>query len=524
MPLRRVRERLFGIDLRALAALRICLAFLLLCDLAARLSDLAAFYTDDGVLPSTLVRWRLDPLAFSVHLLSGDAAIQAALFLVHGLCAAAMLVGWRTRWTTALSWFLLTSLHYRNPSILFGADKYLRVLLFWSLFLPLGARWSLDSVRGPARGSRPVRLCTWGTAAMLIQNAIVYLTTGALKWKEAAWQEGTALYYSLSVDQVVKEFANVLLRFPDVLNAATYAALYLELVGPLLLFSPFWTAPLRTAVVVCLMLMHFGIFLSLKLWIFPWVNMAALLIFLPSAFWDRVAAWGQYLGQVPFGVAWRRRCRDRWTRLVASMPQRPVVIGEPKPIALCMAVLLVAVVFWNLTVVAPSLFRMPRRLRPLYFLPHLDQDWRMFVKPETFGSGWMVVAGTLGDGTQVNLLDHGAALTWEAPRRAKNFTSIRWRRYLSYMNRGDDGIVRGDDSLRHRNYAGGRVDGDVRREFARYLCHSWSASHGDGPQLKSVEVAAMSRNVTPGSQEQGPYRKVVSFRDECRRYPRLSAP
>ena len=32
----------------------------------------------------------------------------------------------------------------RNPIILHGGDIVLRMMLFWSLFLPLGARWSAD--------------------------------------------------------------------------------------------------------------------------------------------------------------------------------------------------------------------------------------------------------------------------------------------------------------------------------------------------------------------------------------------
>ncbi len=44
-------EHLFGIDIRSLALLRIGTACLLLADLAYRLPDLEAHYTDLGVLP-----------------------------------------------------------------------------------------------------------------------------------------------------------------------------------------------------------------------------------------------------------------------------------------------------------------------------------------------------------------------------------------------------------------------------------------------------------------------------------------
>ena len=52
---RRLRE-VFGLDLRALAALRILSATLLLASLCDRLRDFTAFYTDAGVLQEAAAR------------------------------------------------------------------------------------------------------------------------------------------------------------------------------------------------------------------------------------------------------------------------------------------------------------------------------------------------------------------------------------------------------------------------------------------------------------------------------------
>lgn len=35
----------------------------------------------------------------------------------------------------------------KNPIILHNGDVYLRMMLFWGIFLPLGHQWSLDRIR-----------------------------------------------------------------------------------------------------------------------------------------------------------------------------------------------------------------------------------------------------------------------------------------------------------------------------------------------------------------------------------------
>src|SRR6185503_466424 len=108
----------FGADLRSLAALRIGCALLIIADLVQRSSDLVAHYTDFGVVPRTLVmqhsssRWYV-----SLHFMSGVWQLQALLFVLAGLVAAALLVGYRTRLVSILSWALFVSLCTRNPYI-----------------------------------------------------------------------------------------------------------------------------------------------------------------------------------------------------------------------------------------------------------------------------------------------------------------------------------------------------------------------------------------------------------------------
>ncbi len=90
---------LFGIDLRSLALFRVGLALLLLADLALRLADLEAFYTDFGILPRAAHGALIGAHEnlWSLHLVTGSVAGQALLFTLAAACAVALPLGWRTR-------------------------------------------------------------------------------------------------------------------------------------------------------------------------------------------------------------------------------------------------------------------------------------------------------------------------------------------------------------------------------------------------------------------------------------------
>ena len=169
-----VRE-LFGIDTRSLAVFRIALGLVILADLLIKVPDLAAFYTDDGVLPRALLAEQVGarapallPILNLVPHVAVDGVVgQALLFVLAGAVAVLLVAGWQTRWVTIASWILLTSLQARNPAVRNAGDDMFRLLLFWSMFLPLGATWSVApaGARAPQRhdssraAHRPLSCC-----------------------------------------------------------------------------------------------------------------------------------------------------------------------------------------------------------------------------------------------------------------------------------------------------------------------------------------------------------------------------
>ena len=55
-----------------------------------------------------------------------------------------LIFGFKTRFATIMVWLFTISLIARNPAVITGAYVILRLALFWAIFLPLGAKWSID--------------------------------------------------------------------------------------------------------------------------------------------------------------------------------------------------------------------------------------------------------------------------------------------------------------------------------------------------------------------------------------------
>ncbi|OVE81481.1 hypothetical protein BVY03_03600 [bacterium K02(2017)] len=121
------------------------------------------------------------------------------------------------------TWILIVSLHNRNPIILDCGDRFLRYLLFWMIFLPLGARYSIDQIKAKYN----IQLSSFyspGTAAIIIQIIIMYFFAALLKQDEM-WFNGQAAQAALLIDQQVKPFGQWLLNFPTILPYLGYFVL-----------------------------------------------------------------------------------------------------------------------------------------------------------------------------------------------------------------------------------------------------------------------------------------------------------
>lgn len=275
------------IDLRSLALFRVALGLVLLADLLILIPQIDDFYTDRGVLPrEAMLRLLGSRWTISLHLISGEWVVQLALFLVAVLFAIGFTVGYRTRFCAIASWILLASMQARTPPLLHGGDAVLRLLLFWCMFAPLNARYSLDRALNPSTPPLPVRHLSPATLALMFQLCGIYWFAASEKMHPDWLIDRTAVYYALNLDQFVTPLGKVVLDYPGFMSLMTIGTVALELLGPILVLSPFLTAPLRLLMVASFVGFHAGLGLTMRLDLFPWVCAAAWLMFLPATFWE----------------------------------------------------------------------------------------------------------------------------------------------------------------------------------------------------------------------------------------------
>ena len=284
----------FSIDLRSLAALRIALGVIILADLWIRGSDLSVWLSDDGVFPRVAaIDWGND-YRWSLYFLSGSWVWALFLNLIAALAALALILGYRTQIATIVSLILLVSLHNRASLLLQGGDNLLLLLIFWSLFLPLGARFSLDAARvHPDHQQRlaeqPNQFLSVGTVAILLQAMAVYFFSAFLKSGSEWFEDGTAIYYALHLDELATDFA-VLWRDMHWLTVPlTRYVWWLELLGPILMFSPVLRVPVRLLIMAAFISMEIGFIFNLHIGLFPYISIASILLFMPSEVWNRLA-------------------------------------------------------------------------------------------------------------------------------------------------------------------------------------------------------------------------------------------
>ncbi len=559
---RAVREKvtvIFGADLRSLAAFRIVLALLVLVDLANRAGDLHAHYTDEGVLPRTVVIERLlSPWSFSLNLINGQLFFQAMLFVAAAVAALGLLLGYRTRLMTFVVWILMLSIQLRSILVDGSDASLLRLLLFWSMFLPLGAYWSLDrTLKGPTY--RPsTRFLSVATVGLFMQIAFMYWFTALLKSGSEWREDGTALYYALSLDQMSTPLGTYLLNFPSLLEVMTFATFALEAFGPFLLFCPFFTGPVRTAAAASFMGLHFGIWLTMNIGIFSWTSAFCMVCFFPEWFWEnatRLLRWFDGRRWVPrtadnlgraarllastlssldpggrqpalAGLAGRgdeNRTGGLFARLTSLSPPVSGVMAQearskargasnekqaaskPEMLKASLTTNLLACFFllyifcWNLTTVSD--FALPDRAVPIGYFLGLDQRWAMFSPNPSTQDGWYVIPGTLRDGTKTDLMsvtrdDYRLhEVSWDKPQRVKyTYKNERWRKYL--------------ENLWSQDHA------DERLYFGQYICREWNSRHESPQQVMTFEMVYMLENTLPPGQ-QPKVEKVVIWEHRC---------
>ena len=288
----------------ALGVFRALMASLTTVSLIMVSLDWDAWFSEQGYVPILIgqrfVGWRV-PIGFGTNwtlprigLLNGvtDPRVGIAIFAGTVLAGILTALGLWTRVSSILFALGLVSIHHRNAASLHGGDTVMRVCSLYMAIAPSGAAVSLDRLIGIWKGKlskKPVMISMWPQRLISYNVALLYLTTTWLKWGGGMWRDGTATYYPARLAEFhkfsVPEWFN---DFPMV-YITTYGTLFTEFaLGTLVFFKP-----LRKYVLICGVLMHLHIELSMNIPLFSYLMVSTYVCFYDG---EEVTAWAKRLG------------------------------------------------------------------------------------------------------------------------------------------------------------------------------------------------------------------------------------
>jgi hypothetical protein len=515
---RRLRKRLepvhgwirsrFEVDTRALAALRIALGLIILIDLVHRAGDIALFYTDAGVYPRSLYESTYPQYTgLSLHAASGDPWFQQFLFVLAGILAVALVLGYRTRLAAFVSLVLLYSLHARNPAVLNGADRLLRVLLLVALVTPLGERWSADALR---RGRARTTVASLGTAALLVQPLAVFTSNAIRKHRGETWYSGEALQIAFANDAMTILLGNHLAAYPALLEVLNWA--WVILLSGSVLFLLLTGGRVRALFALAYVGAFAGMIVTMAVGLFPLVLIASVIAYLTTPFWETVARLlpsGSTDGRptaVSLGPLGSRSSAASLGPLAREPAERRVLDalrerghGSAASFAVDYArslstVIGFLVLVWILLYTTSSVTELD--VPPDLHSVHLDQQhWGLYAPDPSESYSWYVVEAELDDGTTVDGLDGGEVDLDRPPDAAREYDTFRHRKYMETVR--DSG--RGDET------------GAIARRYAEWACEQANREH-DG-RVERVRVHWLYQPSPLDGEPEDPWDIVLVERD-----------
>ncbi len=239
----------------------------------------------------------------------------ATIYAVHfGIVAVMVLfaAGLWTRVTSVLAWMGSMCYLQRAPTLLFGMDTMMNILLVYLMIGPSGAALSVDSWlrrrRERAAGlgdhpSPPLASATLATRLLQINFCFIYLGSGASKLLGSAWWNGTAIWgtvansYFAPINQAwyaagLQFLASHRLLWELAMSAGCVFTLFVEIGFPFLVWNRKW----RWWMVSGSVMLHTGIGVCMGLVTFSLCMLCMVLAFIPPEavrdFLDRyLSAW-----------------------------------------------------------------------------------------------------------------------------------------------------------------------------------------------------------------------------------------
>jgi hypothetical protein len=379
----------------SLKVFRSCLGLTWAWTLGVKLMDFRAHYTEDGVLPFSLI----EGLSFkaSLNFISSSAFWQASVFALALGSSILLVFNFRPFFSSVLVWITGISILSRNELVINGADHYVVMLSFWSMLL----------------SNKHTKVASM--AGYFAQLAILYFFAGLAKVYFVPWQDGSAMRDILDLDILTRPHSRLLLDFGLLLKAITWGTLAIEIIAPLAILAGLFHLRTRFMVFLALSSLHVGIMILLKLYFIPVMSLVSLIPLLESSRWGRVATKREPVSPISSNFVAGVILLFLLSNL-RNLPHRPIDFP-------------------------PVVERVVKSIR-------LDQDWAFFAPPPSSGyDAWWVITGTTKDGSTVQPWtgDVGPPLREKPVALSEHYPNQHWVSY--FLNLGSKGNPKVLDGL-----------------------------------------------------------------------------
>ncbi|NUP11278.1 MAG: hypothetical protein HOW73_34970 [Polyangiaceae bacterium] len=284
----RRRGTYLRVDPRAAAIFRITLGTFLCFDTLRHFAEADFLYSNEGVLSNDyhLYRPASGNLFSFFHAFSTWREVSV-LFALGLICHLCLVVGYRTRLFSILSFLFVTSRDSRMVLVENGGYVVENLACMWACFLPLGQRFSIDAWRASWRAKKETTLADLAPAArpvapktavrtlvglaVVVNLAFIYLFNVVNK-TGYIWREGNTVHYVLHIDRMVTGIG-VFVRehFPlALLKVADFTVLAVEATICACIISPHARKFTRPLAMILMIGLHTTLGLFMRLGPFSW--------------------------------------------------------------------------------------------------------------------------------------------------------------------------------------------------------------------------------------------------------------
>ena len=293
----------FLVDTRALGIYRIILGLLCFLDIARRWNVIEIFYINGALIdpPSTNSYYKYFTL-----LTTFTSSWEVHIFFAIGLIASlSLMIGYKTKLSHIVCAIILISIHNRSVMLENAGDMFFNSMIIWTLFLPLGITFSIDSIKtslfkfkeystddlnNRSFGyKKPIVIHSFAMFAILYQISAIYFFT-ALNKNGYDWMNGSAVFKMFQLDTYLTSFGYLIRDFITypISKILTFFTIYLEYSIPLLLFIPFYSYIFRTVAIIFLTVFHLMIRFSIKIGLFSHVMIASYVLLIDYRVLDKI--------------------------------------------------------------------------------------------------------------------------------------------------------------------------------------------------------------------------------------------